>query len=142
MLNVFKRFYKKSTPSYAVAQTAHLKKRGLVGEQAAMTYLRSRGFTIKAHSFRVRYGEIDIIAQQGALLIFVEVKTRSTQAFLFSEIITPKKQERMVRAAQHYCVANKLSLDAHILRFDIALVACIDEVYSLDRYIENAFSAI
>src|SRR5256886_14481875 len=51
-------------------------KRGLAGEQQAIQYLRSRGWHIVAHRFRVGHTEVDLIARQGSLVAFIEVKSR------------------------------------------------------------------
>src|SRR2546426_10756727 len=51
-------------------------RRGIAGEEQAIRYLLSRGCTIVAHRFRVGHTEIDLIARQGDLVTFVEVKTR------------------------------------------------------------------
>src|SRR2546425_4349629 len=51
-------------------------KRGLAGEEQAIQYLLARGWHIVAHRFRVGHTEIDLIARQGSLVAFVEVKAR------------------------------------------------------------------
>src|SRR2546429_3566837 len=56
-------------------------RRGIAGEEQAIRYLLSRGCTIVAHRFRVGRTEIDLIARQGDLVTFVEVKTRRGTAF-------------------------------------------------------------
>src|SRR5204863_462697 len=56
-------------------------RRGIAGEEQAIRYLLSRGCTIVAHRFRVGHTEIDLIARQGDLVTFVEVKTRRGRAF-------------------------------------------------------------
>src|SRR5256885_12576809 len=56
-------------------------RRGIAGEEQAIRYLLSRGCTIVAHRFRVGHTEIDLIARQGDLVTFVEVKTRRGEAF-------------------------------------------------------------
>src|SRR2546426_1548732 len=56
-------------------------RRGIAGEEQAIRYLLSRGCTIVAHRFRVGHTEIDLIARQGDLVTFVEVKTRRGTAF-------------------------------------------------------------
>src|SRR5256886_15471318 len=56
-------------------------KRGLAGEEQAIQYLLSRGWHILAHRFRVGHKEIDLIARQGNLVAFVEVKARRGTAF-------------------------------------------------------------
>ena len=49
---------------------------GRWGEEHARRYLEGKGYTVSATNYRSRWGEVDIVAQQGELLIFVEVKTR------------------------------------------------------------------
>src|SRR5256712_4137448 len=56
-------------------------KRGLAGEEQAIQYLLARGWHIVAHRFRVGHTEIDLIARQGSLVAFVEVKARRGTAF-------------------------------------------------------------
>src|SRR3989441_2943271 len=56
-------------------------RRGIAGEEQAIRYLLSRGCTIVAHRFRVGHTEIDLIARQGDLVTFVEVKTRRGKGF-------------------------------------------------------------
>src|SRR2546428_10155150 len=55
-------------------------KRGLAGEEQAIQYLLARGWHIVAHRFRVGHTEIDLIARQGSLVAFVEVKARRGNA--------------------------------------------------------------
>ncbi|MCR4324789.1 MAG: YraN family protein [Candidatus Curtissbacteria bacterium] len=54
---------------------------GKIGEDAAVKFLQKNGYKIIEHNFRIRGGEIDIIAKDGKTLVYVEVKTRSTSAF-------------------------------------------------------------
>src|SRR2546425_12578375 len=56
-------------------------RRGIAGEEQAIRYRLSRGCTIVAHRFRVGHTEIDLIARQGDLVTFVEVKSRRGRAF-------------------------------------------------------------
>ncbi len=51
---------------------------GLFGEAETAKYLRKNGYTLLAHSYRCRFGEIDLIAQKKGMLCFVEVKLRSS----------------------------------------------------------------
>jgi putative endonuclease len=76
---------------------------GSQGEAQAAEYLLSRGYTILQTNWRCRRGEIDIIAQDGATLVFVEVRTRSS-ARLGSpeESVTIAKQRRLAELAQVY----------------------------------------
>ena len=73
---------------------------GMAGEAAAEAELRRDGLEIIARSFRARCGEIDLIARDGAVVVFVEVKTRTGDGFgRPSDAVTPAKRLRMSRAA-------------------------------------------
>lgn len=113
---------------------------GIWGEAEVANYLRRRGYTLLAHSYRCRFGEIDLIARKGGVLCFVEVKTRSNLSCgLPREYVTAAKQQRLRKAAAYYLMVKELDCPA---RFDVA------EVYTDDahdpratriEYIENAF---
>ena len=73
---------------------------GTWGEALAAEYLRQRGCRLAAHSYHCRFGEIDLIAWDGDVLCFVEVKTRSnTDMGLPREYVTPAKQRRLKKTA-------------------------------------------
>ena len=76
---------------------------GAPGEAIGADYLRRQGYRIVATNWRCRRGEIDIIAQDSATLVFVEVRARSS-ARLGSpeESVTPAKQRQLVELAQTY----------------------------------------
>ena len=72
-------------------------------EDAAAAFLASQGLAIVARNYRTRLGEIDLIAREGPVLVFVEVRLRGESTFggaLAS--ITPRKQRRIVAAARQY----------------------------------------
>ena len=76
---------------------------GALGEDAAAELLRSRGYRIVARNHRCRRGEVDLIAERGQLLVFVEVRTRATAAFgAPEETVGAAKQQRLVRAARDF----------------------------------------
>ena len=76
------------------------------GEEAAAKYLKKKGYTIVDRNFRCKLGEIDIIALDGAELVFVEVKTRRNQNYgLPCEAIGAEKLRRLKRLALYYTVA-------------------------------------
>lgn len=110
---------------------------GQQGEQAIAQWLTAHHFTILAQNYRIKAGEVDVIARNGELVIFVEVKTRSTSYFPISTVVTYSKQQKIGRAAQHFILKNRLF--NHILRFDVAtLVKQSNGTFAID-YIENAF---
>jgi putative endonuclease len=76
---------------------------GRWGETQAADFLRGKGYVILAKNVRTPYGEIDIIAQTKEMLVFVEVKTRSTDRYGPPEAsITPQKREHLIASAQAY----------------------------------------
>ena len=76
---------------------------GRWGETLAADFLTRKGYKILARNMRTPYGEIDIIAQAKEMLVFVEVKTRSTDVYGHPEAsITPQKREHLIASAQGY----------------------------------------
>ncbi len=82
---------------------------GAWGESVAAKYLEVRGHLIIARNVRTPYGEIDIVAEKDGFTIFVEVKTRTSKSLGPPEIsVTPRKQEHMLAAAEHYAQENEI----------------------------------
>lgn len=76
---------------------------GKLGEDFATDYLRKQKFIILERNFKKRYGEIDIIARQGQVLVFIEVKTRIGRAFgLPEESVTLRKLQEVKQTALLY----------------------------------------
>lgn len=76
---------------------------GSGGERAAADFLIARGYHILERNFRCRGGEVDLIALDGGVLVFVEVKVRRTLSRGAPiEAVTAVKQARVRRAAQEY----------------------------------------
>ena len=87
----------------------HNQKIGAWGESVATEYLEKRGSVIIARNARTPYGEIDIVSEKDGITIFVEVKTRTSNSFGPPEIsVTPRKQEHMWAAAEHYAQENEI----------------------------------
>jgi putative endonuclease len=81
---------------------------GARGEALAVQYLQKKRFKILERNFATPVGEIDIIARQGRCLVFVEVKTRRSNAFGSpAEAVGPRKQRQVVRAAKWYLAAGQ-----------------------------------
>ncbi len=112
---------------------------GAAGERIARGYLRSKGFAIRDANWSTTFGEIDIIAQRGELLVFVEVKTRrspDTEAAL--EAVTPAKHERMLKAIYHYLHERDIDAEAP-WRIDVIAVAIAPDGRPRVDHVEDAF---
>lgn len=73
---------------------------GILGEDLAAEFLEGRGMVVLDRNWRCRHGELDLIAQDGAVLVFVEVKTRTGLGYgTPAEAITRAKAERLRRLA-------------------------------------------
>jgi len=87
--------------------SGHNQKIGAWGEDVAAEYLEDHKYTILGRNIRTPYGEIDIIAEKEDFTSFVEVKTRTSKSYGPPEIsVTPRKQEHMLAAAEHYAQEN------------------------------------
>jgi len=83
---------------------------GAWGEGLAAEYLEERSYTITGRNVRTPYGEIDIVVEKDGITVFVEVKTRTSKSFGPPEIsVTPRKQEHMLAAAEHYAQEHEIN---------------------------------
>ncbi len=83
--------------------TIHCQTLGKLGENLAVAELTRRGYAILDRRYRTRYGEIDIVAQEGDTIVFVEVKARATAEFgLAAEAVTRQKQRQLASMAVDY----------------------------------------
>lgn len=108
---------------------------GNAGEDAALAYLKKRGYTLLKRNYRAERCEIDLIMREGETVVFVEVKARSGSRYgLGREAVTAGKQGNILRAAKHYLMENAL-FEAPV-RFDVIEFApATGEVV----HIKNAF---
>ncbi len=114
------------------------KLRGAWGEELAAQYLKNKGYTVAGLNYRVRGGEIDIIAQDRQNLVFVEVKTRKSGRFAEArEYVTYAKRQRLILAARLYLAANPTDKQP---RFDVIEVYDPGGSAPEINHIENAFS--
>jgi len=91
--------------------------KGTKAEDLAVKYLKKQGFKIVCRNWRARTAEIDIIAEDGPTLVFVEVKARSSGQFgLPEEAVTPAKQKKMKQAAMDFIIRRKKDAP---MRFDV-----------------------
>ncbi|MCA9915994.1 MAG: YraN family protein [Anaerolineae bacterium] len=110
---------------------------GEQGEMLAANYLEQKGYRILARNWNCRYGEIDLVAQDGETLVFVEVKTRhaSTTEKAFASI-TPTKQERLAATAQLY-LSQELNDDTD-WRMDVIAIALPRKGKPIIEHVEDA----
>jgi putative endonuclease len=113
---------------------------GKLGEEIATTQLWRAGYAILARRYRTRFGEIDIVAQDGATVVFVEVKARRSDRFgKAAQCVSTWKQRRIAAMALDYLAGVGRLEDP--CRFD---VVAIDGIGSNDvsiRHIKEAFVA-
>ena len=85
---------------------------GQEGEKLAVQYLKRLGYRIICRNYRCPLGEIDIIARHGGVLVFVEVKSRSSQTFGSPGMaVTLAKQRKLSQVAWHYLQDHKRTYD-------------------------------
>jgi putative endonuclease len=95
---------------------------GMWGEKLAEEYMAAHDCLILGKNIRTSYGEIDVIARRGDELIFLEVKTRTNQAYGLPETaITAKKRMHMLQAAQAYLQAHP-ELETLSWRIDVMAI--------------------
>lgn len=106
-------------------------------EHMAAVYLQEKGYRILKKNYRRKTGEIDLIAEDGAYLVFVEVKyRRDDRKGEPQEAVTPLKQQRIMRTAQYYMVEQNRPEDTPC-RFDV--IAVFGEEI---RHFVNAFGGL
>ena len=120
---------------------------GRLGEDIAAKYLKKNGYRILEKNLHVSHNEIDLIVKNKEFLVFVEVKTRSTDETLFSDFGTPAsavdygKRKRLVAAARGYIHSGDFSKLQP--RFDVVEVYInkTDSKLLKINHIINAFGA-
>jgi len=111
--------------------------KGRQGEDVARAHLMRRGYSILAANYHSPFGEIDIIARDGAYIVFVEVKYRkNTGHSLPREAVNPGKQRKIIKTALHYITENTIINEG--FRFDVIEVTGTN-TFTV-THIENAFS--
>lgn len=110
---------------------------GKKGELLAVNYLIKLGYTILHTNWRFRRFEVDIIAQMGQELVFVEVKTRNnTSCGMPYESVDDRKRELLLQAAEAFLEESGLELE---VRFDIISILINNNNYQIE-HIPSAFS--
>ncbi|HTP13779.1 MAG TPA: YraN family protein [Bacteroidota bacterium] len=101
--------------------TVQSKSKGKAGEAEAEQYLRRQGFRILQKNYYYDRGEIDLVAEDGDVLVFVEVKARSSGSHgTAEESITPEKENFLKRTAEGYLLEHQI--EQRRCRFDLVAV--------------------
>jgi putative endonuclease len=112
---------------------------GESGEDLACRALERRGYAILERRYRTRAGEIDIVARDGAVLVFVEVKARRSGRFGHpAEAVTPGKRRRVARMAADYLARRRPRVSS--CRFDVVAVTIGADAAPVVEVIPGAFS--
>ena len=112
---------------------------GDAAEQLAVEYLEREGYLIRDRNVLCRRGELDVVAEKGDVLAFVEVRMRATDVWGDpSMTVTGAKQHKVVLAAHEYCQRHRLF--ARVIRFDVASVVGRGREGHVE-YIPDAFEA-
>jgi putative endonuclease len=112
---------------------------GRRSEIQAVDYLHTLGFRIVASGYRTRDGEVDVIAWEGDILVFIEVKARQNDEPP-EDSVGLRKQQRVIRAAQHYL--SKHRLQEAPIRFDILAITTRPKERPQFRLLRDAFNGL
>lgn len=94
---------------------------GKLGEQIALQVLRKKGYKILHQNFRSRFGEIDIVAEDRGVLVFVEVKARWSQKFGNpEEAVTPWKLRSIAKTGDYYKLTHPNT--PNLVRIDVVAI--------------------
>ena len=110
---------------------------GVLGENYAADFLKGKGYGILRRNYRSRFGEIDIIAENGRYILFIEVKTRTAGSMVSPfEAVTRSKQRKIIKTAMCYLQENVCRLQP---RFDVFGITTSKGKVVSARYLEDAF---
>ncbi len=114
--------------------------RGREAEELAAAFLEERGFAILDRNHAIRQGEVDLVAREGDVLCFVEVRSRTSEAQGGpEETVSAAKARRVVAAATDWAARNG-GLDREI-RFDVVAVTLLDGAPPRVEHFRGAFDA-
>ena len=112
---------------------------GILGERLAFSYLKKRGYKILLVNYKSPVGEIDLVVRDGSSLVFVEVKTRRTEAMgVPAESVTFHKRRQIAKAAQYYL--KQFNILDIACRFDVVSIFLLSETMPRIERIQNAFN--
>ncbi len=114
--------------------TLYKKNLGKQGEDIAFQYLTDHDFTIIDRNFRSKFGEIDIIAQKGTIIYFIEVKTRANlDKGKPYEAVTPRKIHQLRKAATYFLLQHDYKKFKHTISV-ISILFENQNVYQLQFF--------
>ena len=106
---------------------------GQHGEDVAIDYLKTQGYTILDRNYFCHFGEIDVVAWDGEFIVFIEVKARADTSFgLPRQAVDWKKQQTIVKCAQYWLFRHKRTGEP--VRFDV-----VEILGGVVNHIEDAF---
>lgn len=115
------------------------KRTGIRGEDAALEYLQAAGLKLVDRNYRCRGGEIDLVMLEGATLVLVEVRWRSSMQFGGAAAsVTWRKQQRLARAA-HALLDERPGLRRYPARFDVVAIDALEGRVAIN-WIKGAFT--
>ena len=113
---------------------------GKKGEAAARAFLERRGVHILAANYACAAGEIDLIGREREAILFIEVKTRTSEAFGPPQLaVHQRKQRQIVRAAQWFLAERRMPEVA--CRFDVLAVTFLNDELPRIQWVRDAFPA-
>lgn len=114
--------------------------KGRLAEDAALSYLQKQGLKIISRNFRSPRGEIDLIMQDGDVIVFVEVRSRKDAGVLNPlESIDETKQRKIVSTSEYFLQKKMKKLD-YYCRFDVVTLTGNPDAVNIE-WIKNAFDA-
>lgn len=112
--------------------------KGRLAEMKAANYLREKGYCLIEHSYKSRFGEIDLIFEYKNFIVFVEVKARGEGSIAQPrEFVDEIKQKKIISTANLYIMQYKVKLQP---RFDVIEIFLKNNRIKSIKHLENAFS--
>jgi putative endonuclease len=114
-----------------------MKTLGCDGEELAAKFLKKKGYSIVARNYKTRIGEIDIIAKDGNMTVFIEVKTRANDSFGYPfEAVNKGKRQKLKNLALLFLKTHPKESTA---RFDVISILCKQNGETAIEHIKDAF---
>ncbi len=111
---------------------------GVIGEELAYHFLSGKGYKILLKNYECALGEIDLVAKEKGALVFIEVKTRRSEAFGSPlDSITHQKRHQIVKTAQYYL--KRYGIKDVACRFDVVSVLMPRDQEPIIEVIQDAF---